>query len=207
MVTYAEQIARLDRTETFREKWGGVIHPDFARVTPNNPTGHGDLYSNDFVGTATSHDVINALINPQTQNRYVGSSSNLEQFLAERNWTAETAPTNWTAPEKQTVLRAEIAGLSQALVAPPAIRQDRPIFTHSVNVATREQPTVIEQPATQIVTEQVNTPDYELTRHSPSKLTDDSQPAQNNYLPLVAITIGAGVALSVIMKKTRGRKN
>tara|TARA_R110002020_G_scaffold113855_1_gene261971 strand:+ start:5062 stop:5658 length:597 start_codon:yes stop_codon:yes gene_type:complete len=197
MSLYERQMARVEQTTAFREKWGGVISPSYTEGA--------DLSSNQFIGTATTQDVINTLINPKTQNRYIGSTQNLTTYLRERNWTPETAPTNWTAPEKQTVLRAEIAGLSQALVKPPKIKTGRPIITHSVNVATREQPPVIDQPAKQIITEQVNTPDYELTRHSPEKLTDDSQPAPN-YLPLVAITIGAGVALSLIMKKSRGRK-
>jgi len=195
---YQQQLARIDRTTAFREKWGGVISPSYSAGA--------DLSTNQFVGTATTQDVINTLINPPKSNRHVGSTQNLTTFLRERNYSADTAPTNWSSPEKQTVLRAEIAGLSQALVTPPKIKTPRPIITHSVNVATREQPVVIEQPENQIVTEQVNTPDYELTRHSPQKLTDDSQPAPN-YLPLVAITIGAGVAISAILKKSRGRKN
>ena len=198
MSLYEKQMARVAQTQAFREKWGGVIHPSYTQGA--------DLSTNQFVGTATTFDVIDTLINPETTNRYVGSTQNLTTYLRERNWTPETAPTNWSAPEKQTVLRAEIAGLSQALVPQPKIKTPRPIITHSVNVQTRETPTVIEQPATQIVTPEMETPEFELTRHSPQELTDDSQPAPK-YLPLVAITIGAGVALSVIMKKSRGRKN
>mgnify|MGYP003150625192 CR=1 FL=1 len=193
----ATQQQRVLNTQSFREKWGGVISPSYSSGA--------DLSTNQFVGTATTQDVINTLINPPETNRYVGSTQNLTTFLRERNWTPDTAPTNWSSPEKQTVLRAEIAGLSQAIVTPPKIKTGRPVLTHSVNVATREQPVVIEQPENQIVTEKVNTPDYELTRHSPQELTDDSQPAPN-YLPLVAITIGAGVAISAILKKSRGRK-
>ena len=104
-------MTRVEQTTAFRKKWGGVISPSY---TEGN-----DLSSNKFIGTATTQDVINSLINPPKSNRYVGSGSNLQKFLDERNLTPTTAPDNWTAPEKQTVLRAQIAGLSQAALDLP----------------------------------------------------------------------------------------
>ena len=195
MSLYQQQLARIDRTTAFREKWGGVISPKYTEGA--------NLSSNNFVGTATTQDVINTLINPQTQNRHYGSSQNLTTYLRERNWTPETAPTNWSAPVKQTVLRAEIAGLSQSLVQPPKIKTPRP-NPRSPDIETIKTATVIDQPAQEIVTEQIQTPDYELSRHSPSTTTQTSAPA--SVLPSVAILIGAGVALAVVLKKTRGKK-
>ena len=93
-------MARVSKTTAFREKWGGVISPSYTEGA--------DLSSNKFIGSATTQDVINSLITPPKSNHYVGSTNNLQKFLDERNLTPATAPDNWTAPEKQTVLRAEI---------------------------------------------------------------------------------------------------
>ena len=121
-------MTRGRQTTAFREKWGGVISPSYTEGA--------DLSSNKFIGTATTQDVINTLINPPKSNRYIGSTNNLQKFLDERNWTPATTPDNWTAPEKQTVLRAQIAGLSQALTQPPPSKRPRPVLTHSVNLNT-----------------------------------------------------------------------
>lgn len=56
-------------TQAFREKWGGVIHPDFSE-------GSMAVNPNAFVGTATQTDVVQALIQG-------GSSGNLIPFLTE----------------------------------------------------------------------------------------------------------------------------
>ena len=193
MSLYEQQMARVERTQAFREKWGGVIHPNYTEGA--------NLSSNNFVGTATTEDVINTLINPQTKNRYVGSSVNLQQYLAERNWTPATAPDTWTAPEKQTVLRAQIAGLSQAIVQAPDIRPARP-NPRNPDIETISAPVVIEQPAQEMITEQIETPPFELSRHSQNVTTD----APASVLPTVAILIGAGVAVATILKKSRGKK-
>ena len=194
MSLYQKQLARINTTTAFREKWGGVIHPSYTEGA--------NLSSNNFVGTATTQDVINTLINPPETNRYVGSTQNLTTYLRERNWTPATAPDNWTAPEKQLVLREQLAGLSQTLVEPPKIKTPRP-NPRAPDVQTIPSEPVFEIPKTEIITEQVNTPESELSRHSPQPTTT-SAPA--SVLPSVAILIGAGVALAVILKKTKGRK-
>jgi hypothetical protein len=187
-------------TQKFREKWGGVISPSYTEGA--------NLSSNNFVGTATTQDVIETLINPETSNRYVGSSSNLATYLRERNWTPETAPDNWTAPEKQLVLREQLAGLSQSLVQPPEIKTPRP-NPRSPTISTRPQETdqvVLEIPKTEMITSEIETPRYALSNSQQSTIDPASVSPSSMALPSVALLIGAGVAIGVIVKKMRGKK-
>jgi hypothetical protein len=103
----AQMENRQRATEDFRRKWGGVIHPDFGKVTPNNPTGSSDLSSNLFVGTASQKDVIESLING-------GNSGNLSTYIEENNINLEELSnvynaSAWTSPIKQTALREKLA--------------------------------------------------------------------------------------------------
>ena len=195
MVSYEQQMARIAQTTAFRTKYGGVIHTDYQEGD--------DLASNKFIGTATTQDVINSLINPPLSQQSVGSTTNLKKFLDERNLTPETAPDNWSKPEKQLVLRAKIAGLSQSLVKPPPL-PERPHFVHIVNTKTYETPPVMpQQPEILIITSDVATPESELI--DPQTSITSATPA---WLPLSAILIGAGVAtysLMTLFKKNRGK--
>ena len=195
---YEKQIAREVRTTAFREKWGGVIHPGYTQGA--------DLSRNKFVGTATTEDVINSLITPPKSNRYVGSSSNLQKYLDERNWTPATAPDNWTAPEKQTVLRAQIAGLSQALTQAPPSKRPRPVLTHSVNLNTNAPEIVApEAPSLKIITNEIKTPSAEM---NPTKtVTQEALDLpKDNQMALYAILIGAGISGYYLMTRLGKKK-
>ena len=194
-------MARVAQTTAFREKWGGVISPSYTEGA--------DLSTNKFVGTATTQDVINTLINPPKSNRYIGSTNNLQKFLDERNWTPATTPDNWTAPEKQTVLRAQIAGLSQALTQPPPSKRPRPVLTHSVNLNTNV-PEIVEPetPSLKIITNDIKTPSAEM---KPIKtVTQEALDLpKENSMALYAILIGAGLSgyyLMTRLGKKRVRK-
>ena len=198
MSLYEKQQARVAQTTAFREKWGGVIHPGYTEGA--------DLSTNKFVGTATTQDVINSLINPPKSNRYVGSSANLQKYLDERNWTPATAPDNWTAPEKQTVLRAQIAGLSQALTQPPASKRPRPVLTHSVNLNTNA-PEIVEPetPSLKIITNEIKTPSAEM---NPTKTATQEalDLPKENPIALYAILIGAGLSGYYLMTRLGKKK-
>ena len=194
-------MTRGRQTTAFREKWGGVISPSYTEGA--------DLSSNKFIGTATTQDVINTLINPPKSNRYIGSTNNLQKFLDERNWTPATTPDNWTAPEKQTVLRAQIAGLSQALTQPPPSKRPRPVLTHSVNLNTNI-PEIVEPeaPSLKIITNDIKTPSAEM---KPIKtVTQEALDLpKENSMALYAILIGAGLSgyyLMTRLGKKRVRK-
>ena len=193
MSLYEKQKARVAQTTAFREKWGGVISPSYTEGA--------DLSTNKFVGTATTQDVINSLINPPKSNRYVGSSVNLQKYLDERNWTPATAPDNWTAPEKQTVLRAQIAGLSQALTQPPPSKRPRPVLTHSVNLNTNAPEIVApEAPGLKIITDEIKTPNAEM---NPTKTATQEalDLPKENPMALYAILIGAGLSGYYLMTR------
>ena len=201
MSLYEQQMTRGRQTTAFREKWGGVISPSYTEGA--------DLSSNKFIGTATTQDVINTLINPPKSNRYIGSTNNLQKFLDERNWTPATTPDNWTAPEKQTVLRAQIAGLSQALTQPPPSKRPRPVLTHSVNLNTNV-PEIVEPetPSLKIITNDIKTPSAEM---KPIKtVTQEALDLpKENSMALYAILIGAGLSgyyLMTRLGKKRVRK-
>ena len=186
-------MARVAQTTAFREKWGGVISPSYTEGA--------DLSTNKFVGTATTQDVINSLINPPKSNRYVGSSANLQKYLDERNWTPATAPDNWTAPEKQTVLRAQIAGLSQALTQPPPSKRPRPVLTHSVNLNTNI-PEIVEPeaPSLKIITNDIKTPSAEM--NATKTVTQEALDLpKENPIALYAILIGAGISGYYLMTR------
>ena len=68
MVSYEERMAQVAQTTAFREKWGGVIHPNYKAGD--------DLASNKFVGTASQKDVIESLISG-------GNAGNLPIWLEE----------------------------------------------------------------------------------------------------------------------------
>ena len=194
-------MARVAQTTAFREKFGGVISPSYTEGA--------DLSTNKFVGTATTQDVINTLINPPKSNRYIGYTNNLQKYLDERNWTPATAPDNWTAPEKQTVLRAQIAGLSQALTQPPPSKRPRPVLTHSVNLNTNI-PEIVEPeaPSLKIITNDIKTPSAEM---KPIKtVTQEALDLpKENSMALYAILIGAGLSgyyLMTRLGKKRVRK-
>ena len=207
MSLYEQQMTRVEQTTAFREKWGGVISPSYTEGA--------DLSSNKFIGTATTQDVINSLINPPKSNRYIGSTNNLQKFLDERNWTPATAPDNWTAPEKQTVLRAQIAGLSQALTQPPPSKRPRPVLTHSVNLNTNV-PEIVEPetPSLKIITNEIKTPNAEMkpTKSASKKANEmliDTFLFNENQNALYAILIGAGISgyyLMTRLGKKRVRK-
>ena len=191
-------MTRVAQTTAFREKWGGVISPSYSSGA--------DLSSNKFIGTATTEDVINSLINPPKSNRYVGSGSNLQKFLDERNLTPTTAPDNWTAPEKQTVLRAQIAGLSQALTQPPPSKRPRPVLTHSVNLNTNAPEIVApEAPSLKIITNEIKTPSAEM---KPTKtVTQEALDLpKENPMALYAILIGAGLSGYYLMTRLGKKK-
>ena len=186
-------MARVAQTTAFREKWGGVISPSYTEGA--------DLSTNKFVGTATTQDVINSLINPPKTNRHVGSSANLQKYLDERNWTPATAPDNWTAPERQTVLRTQIAGLSQALTQPPASKRPRPVLTHSVNLNTNISEIVEpETPSLKIITNEIKTPNAEM---NPTKTVtkETLDLPKENPMAFYAILIGAGVGGYYLMTR------
>ena len=193
MSLYEQQMTRGRQTTAFREKWGGVISPSYTEGA--------DLSSNKFIGTATTQDVINTLINPPKSNRYIGSTNNLQKYLDERNWTPATAPDNWTAPEKQTVLRAQIAGLSQALTQPPPSKRPRPVLTHSVNLNTNI-PEIVEPeaPSLKIITNDIKTPSAEM---KPIKtVTQEALDLpKENSMALYAILIGAGLSGYYLMTR------
>ena len=179
----------------------GVISPSYTEGA--------DLSSNKFIGTATTQDVINSLITPPKSNRYIGASTNLQKFLDERNFTPASAPDNWTKPEKQTVLRAQIAGLSQALTQPPPSKRPRPVLTHSVNINTNT-PEIVEPeaPSLKIITNDIKTPSVEM---KPTKtVTQEALDLpKENPMALHAILIGAGLSgyyLMTRLGKKRGRK-
>jgi hypothetical protein len=193
-------MSRVAQTTAFREKWGGVISPSY--------TEGGDLSSNKFIGTATTQDVINTLINPPKSNRYIGSTNNLQKYLDERNWTPATAPDNWTAPEKQTVLRKQIAGISQALTQPPASKRPRPVLTHSVNLNTNIPEIVEQTPSLKIITSDISSPSAEM-KPTKSATQEALDLPKDNAMALYAILIGAGVSgyyLMTRLGKKRGRK-
>ena len=186
-------MARVAQTTAFREKWGGVISPSYTEGA--------DLSTNKFVGTATTQDVINTLINPPKSNRYIGSTNNLQKFLDERNWTPATTPDNWTAPEKQTVLRAQIAGLSQALTQPPPSKRPRPVLTHSVNLNTNV-PEIVEPetPSLKIITNDIKTPSAEM--NATKTVTQEALDLpKENPIALYAILIGAGISGYYLMTR------
>jgi len=194
-------MARVSKTTAFREKWGGVISPSYTEGA--------DLSSNKFIGSATTQDVINSLITPPKSNHYVGSTNNLQKFLDERNLTPATAPDNWTAPEKQTVLRAQIAGLSQALTQPPASKRPRPVLTHSVNLNTNMAEIVEpEAPSLKIITNKIKTPNAEMNP-AKSATQEALDLPKENTMAFYAILIGAGISTVYLMKrlgKKRGNK-
>ncbi len=170
-------------TEAYRLKWGGT-----------HISGGGDLSTNKFVGTATTQDVINTLINPPQSNRYVGSSQNLTTYLRERNLTPETAPTNWTEPEKQTVLRAQIASLSETLTQAPPSKKPRPVLTHSVNLNSNAVEIVDpETPDLNVITTDIKTPCAEI---KPAKSATQAalDLPKENQMAFYAILIGAGIS-------------
>ena len=186
-------MARVAQTTAFREKWGGVISPSYTEGA--------DLSTNKFVGTATTQDVINTLINPPKSNRYIGYTNNLQKYLDERNWTPATAPDNWTAPEKQTVLRAQIAGLSQALTQPPPSKRPRPVLTHSVNLNTNI-PEIVEPeaPSLKIITNDIKTPSAEM--NATKTVTQEALDLpKENPIALYAILIGAGISGYYLMTR------
>ena len=186
-------MARVAQTTAFREKFGGVISPSYTEGA--------DLSTNKFVGTATTQDVINTLINPPKSNRYIGYTNNLQKYLDERNWTPATAPDNWTAPEKQTVLRAQIAGLSQALTQPPPSKRPRPVLTHSVNLNTNI-PEIVEPeaPSLKIITNDIKTPSAEM--NATKTVTQEALDLpKENPIALYAILIGAGISGYYLMTR------
>ncbi len=91
--------AKNEATETFRDKWGGVIHTKYTEGA--------DLASNKFVGTASQKDVIESLLSS-------GTSGNLPVWLKENkidvNALADSyTMSSWKTPIKQTALRAQLA--------------------------------------------------------------------------------------------------
>jgi hypothetical protein len=200
-------MARVAQTTAFREKWGGVISPSYTEGA--------DLSSNKFVGTATTQDIINTLINPPKSNRYVGSSQNLTTYLKERNWTPETAPTNWTAPEKQTVLRAQIASLSETLTQAPPSKRPRPVLTHSVNLNSNAVEIVDpETPDLNVITNDIKSPGAEMNpaksaTKKANEMLIDTFLFNENQMAFYAILMGAGISgyyLMTRLGKKRGRK-
>jgi len=134
---------------------------------------------------------------------------NLNLFLKERNWSANTAPDNWSKPVKQTVLRAQIAGISQALTQPPASKRPRPVLTHSVNLNTNA-PEIVEPeaPSLKIITSDISSPSAEM-KPTKSATQEALDLPKENAMALYAILIGAGVSgyyLMTRLGKKRGRK-
>ena len=128
---------------------------------------------------------------------------NLSLFLKERNWTANTAPNNWSKPVKQTVLREKIASESQDKTTqnPPKSKRPNPIRPPTVIIESNSPEIVIpEYTDLNRITPDIKTPSAEM---KPTKTIIE------NPLALYAILIGAGISglyLMTHLGKKRGRK-
>ena len=143
---------------------------------------------------------------------------NLDLFLKERNWTANTAPDNWSKPVKQTVLRKKIGGdnndpygfitdvfpkddLTYFKPPVPQAKRPNPIRTPTVIIESNSPEIVIpEYTDLNIITPNIKSPSAEM---KPTKTITE------NPLALYAILIGAGISgiyLMTHLGKKRGRK-
>jgi hypothetical protein len=136
---------------------------------------------------------------------------NLDLFLKERNWTANTAPDNWSKPVKQTVLREKIGGNNKdpyGLITdnfrygePPKSKRPNPIRTPSVIIESNSPEIVIpEYTDLNIITPNIKSPSVKM---KPTKTIIE------NPMALYAILIGAGISgiyLMTHLGKKRGRK-
>tara|TARA_R110002051_G_scaffold6907_3_gene32641 strand:- start:1595 stop:2152 length:558 start_codon:yes stop_codon:yes gene_type:complete len=137
-------------------------------------------------------------------------TTNLDLFLKERNWTANTAPDNWSKPVKQTVLRAQIAGVSEEKTTqnPPQSKRPAPIFNKPVMINSNLPEIVIpEFTELNIITPDIITPSAEM---NPEKTVSQALDLPKEHpVALYAILIGAGISTVYLMThlgKKRGRK-
>lgn len=143
---------------------------------------------------------------------------NLNLFLNERNWTANTAPDNWSKPVKQTVLRAQIGGAKNdpyGLITdnfqygePPQSKRPTPVFNKPVMINSNLPEIVIpEFTELNIITPDINTPSAEM---NPEKTVSQVLDLPKEHpVALYAILIGAGISTIYLMThlgKKRGRK-
>ena len=134
---------------------------------------------------------------------------NLSLFLKERNWTANTAPDNWSKPVKQTVLRQEIASESQEKTRPPKSKRPNPIKTPNVIIQTNTPEIVVpEYTDLNVITPDIKTPSAEMNP-AKSATQEALDLPKENAMALYAILIGAGISgyyLMTRLGKKRGRK-
>ena len=138
MVSYEERMAQVAQTTAFREKWGGVIHPNYKAGD--------DLASNKFVGTASQKDVIESLISG-------GNAGNLPIWLEENKIDVGGlenvySASVWNTPIKQTALRAQLAAETQRLGSPETtlVKSTAQAFTNfNLPSAARSRQTPIKQ--------------------------------------------------------------
>ena len=164
----------------------------------------------------TTSEQIESLLNSKVVSNK--DTTNLDLFLKERNWTANTAPNNWSKPVKQTVLRAQIGGVNKdpyGLITddfqygePPQSKRPAPIFNKPVMINSNLPEIVIpEFTKLNIITPDIITPSAEM---NPEKTVSQALDLpKENTMAFYAILIGAGISTVYLMKrlgKKRGNK-
>ena len=180
MVSYDEQMKKLASTQQFKQKWGSVGQK----------------------GTATTKDIIQSLQSPQTTNQFIiggltydyNPRSNLDQYLAERGYTAETAPEDIFKSVKQTKLREELKPKSIQNIT----KKPKSVFISSDPSVIIESKYSIPSIITSETSIENNDKDV-ITLGSPTR-----SPKTLTPLTIIALVIG-GVSVLHLVKK-RGKK-